>query len=71
VDRAGADDNEESIALAKDNVGGILTALDNGVCGLLGERDLGGEKGGRDQRILSEDSSVIGSDGNHIYGLGG
>jgi hypothetical protein len=55
VDRAGADDNEESIALAKDNVGGILTALDNGVCGLLGERDLGGEKGGRDQRILSED----------------
>jgi hypothetical protein len=55
VDRAGADDNEESVALAKDNVGGILAALDNGVCGLLGERDLGGEKSRRDQRILSED----------------
>lgn len=52
---AGADNNEESVALAEDDVGSILTTLDNGVCGLLGERDLGGEKSGRDQRILSED----------------
>lgn len=55
MDGAGADDDEESVALAKDNVGSILTTLDNGVCSLLGERDLGGEKSGRDQRILSED----------------
>lgn len=59
VDRAGADDNKESVALAKDNVGSILTTLDDGVCGLLGERNLGGEKGGRDQRILSEDCGKL------------
>lgn len=52
---AGADNDEKPVALAKNNVGSILTALDNGVCGLLGERDLGGEKSGRDQRILSKD----------------
>jgi hypothetical protein len=55
VNGAGADNDEKSVALAKDNVGSILAALDNGVCGLLGERDLGGEKSGRNQRILSED----------------
>jgi hypothetical protein len=55
MDGARADNDEKSVALAKNNVGGILTALDNGVCGLLGERDFGGEESGRDQRILSED----------------
>jgi len=71
VNGAGTDNDEESVALAKDNVGSILTALDNGVCGLLGKRNLGGEKSGRDQRILSEDSGVIGSDSDHLYGFGG
>jgi hypothetical protein len=36
VNGAGTDNDEEPVALAKDNVGSILTALDNGVCGLLG-----------------------------------
>lgn len=59
VDGARTDDNEKSVALAEDDVGSILTALDNGVGGLLGERDFGGEKLGRDQRILSEDWSML------------
>jgi hypothetical protein len=59
VDGARTDDNEKSVALAEDNVGSILTALDNGVGGLLGERDFGGEELGRDQRILSEDWSML------------
>jgi hypothetical protein len=66
VDGAGTDDDEKSVALAENNVSGILTALDNGVCGLLGERDFGGEESGRDQRILSEDSGIIGSDSGHV-----
>ena len=59
VDGARTDDDEESVTLAEDDVGSILTALDNGVGGLLGERDFGGEKLGRDQRILSEDWSML------------
>lgn len=55
VDGAGAYDDEESVAGAKDDVGGIVTALDDCVCSGLGERDLGSEESRRDQRILSED----------------
>jgi len=69
VDGARTDDNEKSVALAEDNVGSILTALNNGVGGLLGERDFGGEKLGRDQRILSEDSGIIGGNSDHIDGF--
>jgi hypothetical protein len=70
VDGARTNDDEKSVALAEDNVGSILTALDNGLCGLLGQRDLGGEESRRDQRILSKDSGIIGSDGSHIDSFG-
>lgn len=55
VDGAGAYDDEKSVASAQDDVGGIVTALDDCVGSGLGERNLGGEESRRDQRILSED----------------
>lgn len=55
VDGAGADDDEEAVAAAEDNVGGFIAASENGLGGVVGQGNLGRQEGRRDKGILAED----------------
>ena len=55
VDRAGAHDDQEAVGGARDDVRGGVAAGHDGLEGLRGHGDLGGEERGRDEGVLAED----------------
>lgn len=55
VDGAGADDNEQTVVAAHDDVGGVISSLDHCVDSLLRHGNLRSEQGGGDEGILAED----------------
>ncbi|KAI9151568.1 hypothetical protein HJFPF1_08775 [Paramyrothecium foliicola] len=55
---AGANDDQKLVAAAHDDLSSIGTALDDGLDGLLGHGDLGGEQGRGDEGILPQDCIV-------------
>lgn len=55
VEGAWTDDDEETVVFAHDDVDGLVAAADDGLEGGVGHGDLGGEEGGGDQGILSQD----------------
>lgn len=59
VDGAWADDDQEAVVLAHDNLDGILATLDDGLESRLGDWDLGEEKLWWDQWILTENCIVV------------
>lgn len=59
VDGAWADDNDEAVVLAHDDLDGILASLDDGLQGGIGDWDLGEEELWWDQWILPKNCSVI------------
>jgi hypothetical protein len=59
VQRAGADHDEETVILLRDDVGGVFAALDYRLLGVGGDGNLGGEELGWDERVVSEDYAVM------------
>ncbi len=59
VDGAWADDDEHTVVVVHDDVDGIFAAFDHGLEGGFGDWDLGEEKLGWDQWILSEDCEIL------------
>jgi hypothetical protein len=59
VQRAWADHDEETVIFLCDDAGGVFAALDYRLLGVCGDRDLGGEELGWNERVVSEDYAVV------------
>jgi hypothetical protein len=57
--RAGSDHDEETVILLCNDLDSLTTALNDGLLGVWWDGDLGGEELGRDQRVVTNDCTVV------------